>query len=257
MGQIRTPQYIRRRLSAGSCCLLALCILIGIPPSARATTVVKMSFETVVAEADRIAVCEVVDITTGLKPQTRNPITRVTFEPVEWWKGDGEERAVTLEFLGGPVGDGRMLVVAGMPQFEEGKRYVLFWRDGDEWANPLVGWHQGQYDVTEGEDGELYVEGAEARAKEIAVDRGIDLGAAIAARNQRAVEASEPRTGADEEAAMLENVQRALTQHLKKHGGQHSGTGRTVQAHRADDSASLLPLSDLKERVNKALRNTQ
>lgn len=134
---------------------------------------------------------------------------------------------------------------------------MLFWRDGDEWANPLVGWHQGQYDVIEGEDGELYVEGSESRAEEIAVDRGIDLGAAIAARNQRAVEASAPGTGADEEAPMLETVQKALTEHLEKHGAQHGGTGGTVQAHRADDSAALLPLRDLKERVNKTLRNTQ
>lgn len=144
-----------------------------------------------------------------------------------------------------------------MPQFERGNRYVLFWRDGDTWANPLVGWHQGQYDVIEGENGEIYVEGSEARAEEVVVDRGIDLDAAIAGRNRRAVEASEPRTEADEEAAILENVLRALTQHLKKHGGQHSGTGRTVQAQRADDSAYLLPLNDLKKRVNRVTGRAQ
>ena len=237
--------------------IFASLFLISTSPPARATTVVKMPFETVVAEADRIAVCEVIDMTTSLKPQTRNPVTRVTFEPVEWWKGDSQERTVTLEFLGGPIGDGRILLVAGMPQFKEGKRYVLFWRDGDEWANPLVGWHQGQYDVIEGADGQLYVEGPETSSREIEVDRGIDLGAAIAERHQRPVEASGPRTGGDEEVAMLENVQRALTEHLKRHGGQQSGTGRTIQARQADDSASLLPLSDLKERVNKALRNSQ
>lgn len=237
--------------------MLALFILIGTSPLARATTVIKMSLETVVAEADRIAVCEVIEITTTRNPKTGNPVTRVTFEPTEWWKGDSEERTVTLQFLGGPVGDDTVLVVAGMPQYEVGEHHVLFWRDGDEWANPLVGWHQGQYNVIEGEDGELYVEGSEARAEEIAVDRGIDLGAAIAARNQRAVEASGPRTGTDEKAAMLENVQRALTEHLKKHGGQHSGTGGTVQAHRADDSAALLPLSDLRRRVNTALGDSQ
>lgn len=204
----------------------ALLFLISTSPPARATTVVKMPFETIVAEADRIAVCEVIDMTTSLKPQTRNPVTRVTFEPVEWWKGDSQDRTVTLEFLGGPVGDGRILVVAGMPQFEEGKRYVLFWRDGDEWANPLVGWHQGQYDVIEGADGQLYVEGPETSSREIEVDRGIDLGAAIAEGNQRAVEASRPRTGGDEEVTMLENVQRALTEHLKRHGGQLKRDGK-------------------------------
>lgn len=257
MRQRRRSQYSQRGLSAGSCSLFAFFILIGTPLLAWATTVIKMSLETVVAEADRIAVCEVIEITTTRNPKTGNPVTRVTFEPTEWWKGDSEERTVTLQFLGGPVGDDTILVVAGMPQYEVGEHHVLFWRDGDEWANPLVGWHQGQYDVIEGEDGELYVEGSEARAEEIAVDHGIDLGAAIAARNRRTVEASGPRTGADEETLMLETVQRALTEHLEKHGGQHGGTGRTVQAHRADDSASLLPLSDLKKRVNKALRNTQ
>ena len=257
MRQRRRSQYSQRGLSAGSCSLLALFILIGTSPLAWATTVIKMSLETVIAEADRIAVCEVIEITTTRDPKTGNPVTRVTFEPVEWWKGDSEERTVTLQFLGGPVGDGTVLVVAGMPQYEVGEHYVLFWRDGDEWANPLVGWHQGQYNVIEGEDGELYVEGSEARAEEIAVDRGIDLGAAIAARNRRTVEASGPRTGTDEKAAMLENVQRALTEHLEKHGGQHGGTGGTVQAHRADDSAALLPLSDLRRRVNTALGDSQ
>lgn len=257
MKQSRMSQYSRRGLSAGSCSLLAVFILIGTPLLARATTVIRMSLETVVAEADRIAVCEVIELSTTHNPKTGNPVTRVTFEPVEWWKGDSEERTVTLQFLGGPVGDGTVLVIAGMPQYEVGEHYVLFWRDGDEWANPLVGWHQGQYDVIEGEDGGLYVEGSESRAEGIAVDRGIDLGAAIAARNQRTVEASGPRTGADEEAPMLETVQKALTEHLEKHGRQHGGTGRTVQAHRADDSAALLPLRDFEERVNKALRNTQ
>ncbi len=257
MRQRRRSQYSQRRLSAGSCSLLALFILIGTFPLARATTVIKMSLETVVEEADRIAVCEVIEITTTRNPKTGNPVTRVTFEPTEWWKGDSEERTVTLQFLGGPVGDDTVLVVAGMPQYEVGEHHVLFWRDGDEWANPLVGWHQGQYNVIEGEDGELYVEGSEARAEEIAVDRGIDLGAAIAARNRRTVEASGPRTGTDEKAAMLENVQRALTEHLKKHGGQHSETGGTVQAHRANDSAALLSLSDLRRRVNMALGDSQ
>lgn len=237
--------------------IFASLFLISTSPPVRATTVVKMPFETVVAEADRIAVCEVIAMTASLKPQTRNPVTRVTFEPAEWWKGDSQERTVTLEFLGGPVGDGRILVVAGMPQFKEGKRYVLFWRDGDEWANPLVGWHQGQYDVIEGADGQLYVEGPETSAREIEVDRGIDLGAAIAERNQRPAETSGPRTGGNEEATMLENVQRALTEHLKKHGGQQSRKGRTAQARRADDSASLQPLSDLKERVSRAIGRAQ
>lgn len=257
MRQKRRSQYSQRGLSAGSCSLLALIILIGIPPLAWATTVIKMSLETVVAEADRIAVCEVIEITTTRNPKTGNPVTRVTFELVEWWKGDSEERTVTLRFLGGSVGDGTVLVVAGMPQYEVGEHHVLFWRDGDEWANPLVGWHQGQYDVIEGEDGELYVEGSEARAEEIAVDRGIDLDAAITARNRRTVEASEPRTGTDEETPMLETVQKALTEHLKKHGEQHGGTGRTVQAHRANNSAALLSLSDLRRRVNTALGDSQ
>ena len=100
-------------------------------PLAHATTVVKMALETVVAEADRIAVCQVTDITPSRDLKNGAPITRVTFEPVEWWKGDSRERTVALEFLGGPVGDGTALVVAGMPQFEIGNRYVLFWRDGE------------------------------------------------------------------------------------------------------------------------------
>ena len=178
MGQIRTPQYIRRRLSAGSCCLLALCILIGIPPSARATTVAKMPFETVVAEADRIAVCEVIDITTSLDSKTRNPTTRVTFQPTEWWKGEKGERTIVLEFLGGPVGDGTVLMIAGMPRFLVGERYVLFWVDGNNWVNPVVGWNQGQYRVVNGPTGELLVETPKTQPH----DEGVNLAAELAGR---------------------------------------------------------------------------
>ena len=59
-----------------------------VPPSpAHATTVVKMALETVVAEADRIAVCQVIDITPSRDLKSGAPITRVTFEPVEGGKG--------------------------------------------------------------------------------------------------------------------------------------------------------------------------
>lgn len=178
MRQRRRSQDSQRGLSAGSCSLLALIILIGIPPLARATTVIKMSLETVVAEADRIAVCEVIDMTTIFDAKTRNPITRVTFQPAEWWKGETEERTVDLEFLGGPVGDGTILIVAGMPRFLVGERYVLFWVDGNHWVNPIVGWNQGQYRVVKGPNGELLVEIPETPPH----DEDVNLAAELAAR---------------------------------------------------------------------------
>ena len=138
----------------------------------------KMSLDRVVAEADRIAVCEVIDMTTRFDAKTRNPITRVTFQPAEWWKGETEERTVDLEFLGGPVGDGTILIVAGMPRFLVGERYVLFWVDGNRWVNPIVGWHQGQYRVVKGPNGELLVEIPETSPH----DEDANLAAELAAR---------------------------------------------------------------------------
>lgn len=158
MRQKRRSQYRRRRSPAGSRGLLAVFILIVTAPLAWPTTVMKMSLDRVVAEADRIAVCEVIAIMTKLDAKTRNPITRVTFQPAEWWKGETEERTVALEFLGGPVEDGTILIVAGMPRFLVGERYVLFWVDGNHWVNPIVGWNQGQYRVVKGPNGELLVE---------------------------------------------------------------------------------------------------
>lgn len=178
MRQKRRSQYRRRRPLAGSYGLLAVFILIVAAPLAWPTTVMKMSLDNVVAEADRIAVCDVIDMTTRFDANTRNPITRVTFQPTEWWKGETEERTVDLEFLGGPVGDGTILIVAGMPRFLVGERYVLFWVDGNRWVNPIVGWHQGQYRVVKGPNGELLVEIPETPPH----DEDANLAAELAAR---------------------------------------------------------------------------
>ena len=176
-----------KTVPAGSCGLLAVLILIVTAPLAWPTTVMKMSLDGVVAEADRIAVCEVIDITPRRDLKNGAPVTRVTFEPVEWWKGKTEERTVTLEFLGGPVGDGTILIVAGMPRFLVGERYVLFWVDGNRWVNPIVGWNQGQYRVVKGPNGEHLVEIPETSPHEEDVNLADELVARppIPALNQR------------------------------------------------------------------------
>lgn len=215
----------------------AFALFFLIPPSpAHATTVVKMALETVVAEADRIAVCQVIDITPSRDLKNGAPITRVTFEPVEWWKGDSGEPTVALEFLGEPVGDDTVLVVAGMPQFERGNRYVLFWRDGETWANPIVGWHQGSYAVVQGETGDLYVEEPETQAEEITVHAS--------------------QGEADDKTTWLENTHNALMTHLQTRGAPLSNDqGRAVQAQKASRPV-LLSLQNLKGRVAAAMGGT-
>lgn len=202
---------------------------------AHATTVVKMALETVVAEADRIAVCQVIDITPSRDLKNGAPITRVTFEPVEWWKGDSGEPTVALEFLGGPVGDDTVLVVAGMPQFERGNRYVLFWRDGDTWANPIVGWHQGSYAVVQGENGDLHVEEPETQAEEITVHAS--------------------QGEADDKTTWLEDTRKAITDHLQTRDTlPGNDQGKAVQAQKASGPA-LLSLQKLKGRVAAAMES--
>lgn len=72
--------------------------------------------------------------------------TRVTFETLEDIKGSHEW---TFEFLvaGGTL-DGRTAIVPGIPQFQEGERYVLFLRQGyQQAADPIMGVNQGFFHV--------------------------------------------------------------------------------------------------------------
>lgn len=72
------------------------------------------------------------------------PFTYVTFDVEEVLKGEADRR-LTLRFDGGPVGD-HVVRVSGVPEFEVGKRHLLFVAGADEIACPLAGWDRGKLD---------------------------------------------------------------------------------------------------------------
>jgi hypothetical protein len=127
-------------------CRLGIClftlVMLACPSLARATTVEAVTFEELVAAAQRVFVGEVAAVESfradlGSDVRIR---TRVTFSVDQALKGRGV--LAILEFLGGTVGD-LTLEIAGMPRFMVGERYVVFTREGDRWVNPIVGLTQG------------------------------------------------------------------------------------------------------------------
>lgn len=68
-------------------------------------------------------------------------------------RGAGPKSCFAIEVPGGPSPDGGGGGYAGMPELQEGARYVLFLRPSDQYTSPFVGWWQGVYQVVEGPTG--------------------------------------------------------------------------------------------------------
>ncbi len=141
-----------RLLAAGAAFLLA--VTAPLP----ATTVVPPSFAELVADADAIyrGTVSAVEARRVARPDGQGAIikTFVTVRIEKVLKGP-ERPEVTLEFLGGTVGD-ESLVVQGMPKFATGDReFVFVQRNGIQFC-PLVAMSHGRYrqlrDATSGRD---------------------------------------------------------------------------------------------------------
>jgi hypothetical protein len=128
--------------------LACAALLLGLAgsPAARATSVIPPTFPELVAEADAIVRGRVVDIAArrATAPDGTPVIkTFVTFAVERTLKG-AANREVTLEFLGGTLGD-ESLVVTGMPRFELGTSdYLFIERNGVQFC-PLVAVRHGRY----------------------------------------------------------------------------------------------------------------
>lgn len=80
------------------------------------------------------------------------PHTFVTFQIEEVVKGSSDSgNTITLRFLGGPDSKGRVLGVAGLPQFRAGDHDMLFVKKNGEMVCPLVGWEFGRLRIVRGE----------------------------------------------------------------------------------------------------------
>lgn len=124
-------------------------LLLALVPAVRATSVIPPSFAELVSEADAIYRGRVTAVQARRveRPDGEGSVikTFVTIAVERVLKG-AEQREVTLEFLGGTVGDESM-TVSGMPKFNLGAREIVFvQRNGVQFC-PLVALAHGRYRV--------------------------------------------------------------------------------------------------------------
>ena len=130
------------------CAVMALAVL-GIASTAVATTLVPLSFEEVVAQAEWVVIGRVADIAYEMTADREHLYTFVTLDDVVTLEGSGaQEDTMTLRLSGGHVGDEHCLFV-GMPEFELGQKVFLFVHQNGDAICPLVGWTQGYFRVVE------------------------------------------------------------------------------------------------------------
>jgi len=107
-----------------------------------ATSAVEVTFTDLVTQADVIAVGTVTEIREQWDTEKKTPLTLVTFSNLTTVKGSPDS-SFTLEFLGGKMPNGLVMVVAGVPQFTVGEKAVVFSAGNHRDFCPLVGVWQG------------------------------------------------------------------------------------------------------------------
>jgi hypothetical protein len=129
--------------------LAAIVLLAALLAAGRAnsTTVIAMTFDELLADAEEVFVGQVVDQRSAWEESRsgRSIVTLVTFRVERVLKGSPRIQA-TVEFLGGTIGDDTMRV-AGVPQFRIGDRDVLFLSGVIRPVSPVVGVMQGRFRV--------------------------------------------------------------------------------------------------------------
>ncbi len=134
---------MRERCGAAACWVVAL-----LCAPVCATTIVERTFDDLCDRAEEVFCGRVASVVSRCDAPTGTIHTYTTLDELVWIKGDDGEPTFTVRTLGGTVDD-ESLVVQGMPQFEIGRRYVLFVRGNQRVPCPLVGWHQGSFGVAE------------------------------------------------------------------------------------------------------------
>ena len=137
-----------RRLLAGA----AVAVVLAWAATAGSTTVLKMGLEGLVANSDRIVVGDVESIESHRSDG--KIYTETTLRIREQWKGeDAESKTVTIRQPGGRVGD-TVTRVYGMPDYRRHERIVAFLKQRPERAGYVItGLRQGKFSVAVGPDG--------------------------------------------------------------------------------------------------------
>lgn len=112
-----------------------------------ATTVAPISFAELVDQSELVFVGEAID--SRAIWETRGGVKQIStivgFNVIKILKGQTGQRA-ELNFAGGTI-DNVSQTIAGMPQFQEGDRDVLFVSADRQAISPLVGFWHGRYRV--------------------------------------------------------------------------------------------------------------
>ncbi len=138
-------------MKAGFYSLMLTCVCAG---PVGATSLVPTTFDNQVEEAAEIFRGKVTDVTAEWRETERGRVifSRVSFEVLDRYKGE-LGATITLEFLGGTIGDESM-IVEGSPKFRLNEELVLFVSGDRNRACPLIGWSQGKLDIERGANGE-------------------------------------------------------------------------------------------------------
>jgi hypothetical protein len=122
---------------------IVMTLALGLSNPTLATVVEKKSFNDLVLEAHMVAIGRVTTVESHPTQDHKYAYTYVTVSNLEVLKGSYREPAITLRLDGGQLGDGRTLVIDGMPRFRAGEKVVLFVKGNGQYACPFVGWWQG------------------------------------------------------------------------------------------------------------------
>ncbi len=133
--------------------LIALLLLLLSCAVTPATSVLAPTFGRLVASADLIFTGQILAQRCEWQERRgrRSIVTLVTVGVESIHKGQAES-VVTLQFLGGKVGD-VSLEVAEMPRFNNGERAVLFVEGNGTNASALVGFYHGRFPLRRESDG--------------------------------------------------------------------------------------------------------
>ena len=121
-------------------------LALGWTTSSWALTAVPRTFTELVGLADWVLIGTVTQVTSAVEAQGERIYTYVRLADLEMIKGEWHDTEYVLRVSGGVV-DQRMEVYPGLPQLEEGKRYVLFIQGNFSALFPVVGLHQGVFRV--------------------------------------------------------------------------------------------------------------
>jgi len=136
-------QIMRHRLGAA---IVVWLLALGWTTSSVALTTVPRTFAELVGLADWVLIGTVTQVTSIEEAPGERIYTYVTLAELEVIKGEWHATEYVLRVSGGVV-DQRGEVYPGLPQFEEGRRYVLFIQGNFSALFPVVGLQQGVFRV--------------------------------------------------------------------------------------------------------------